>query len=134
MEDDNRKNRAQAKRTFNETVRELAAFVRKRDKRVATHQAEQAMLKAQQEEAMKERWAGWVGVWVGRRTCRGAACVPAPCQGQAEHGLQAQPGACPCPIFARILCNPTPQERGRAQGARGARTRVPRGRVGDGGR
>ena len=38
MEDENQKKRKAARRAYNETVRELVAFVRKRDKRVVAHQ------------------------------------------------------------------------------------------------
>ena len=58
MEDDNRKRRAKARREFNETVRELAAFVRKRDKRVAAAAADAARVKAAREqEAAAQREA-----------------------------------------------------------------------------
>ena len=58
MEDDNRKRRAKARREFNETVRELAAFVRKRDKRVAAAAADAARAKAAREqEAAAQREA-----------------------------------------------------------------------------
>ena len=38
MEEENRKLRKTKRREFNETVKELLAFVKKRDKRVAAHQ------------------------------------------------------------------------------------------------
>ena len=38
MEDENKKRRKAMRKEFNETVRELVAFVRKRDKRVIAHQ------------------------------------------------------------------------------------------------
>lgn len=38
MEEDNKKARKAKRRKFNETVRELISFVKKRDKRVAAHQ------------------------------------------------------------------------------------------------
>lgn len=38
MEEENRKTEKNKRREFNETVRELVAFVKKRDKRVAAHQ------------------------------------------------------------------------------------------------
>ena len=38
MEDENAKRRKAARRNYNDAVRELAAFVRKRDKRVIAHQ------------------------------------------------------------------------------------------------
>lgn len=38
MEAENEKARRAAKREFNDTVRELVAFLRKRDKRVIAHQ------------------------------------------------------------------------------------------------
>ena len=37
MEDENKKHRKAMRKEFNETVRELVAFVRKRDKRVIAH-------------------------------------------------------------------------------------------------
>ena len=45
MEDENRKERKNKRREFNETVRELVAFVKKRDKRVAAHQVRHRQLK-----------------------------------------------------------------------------------------
>ena len=38
MEDENKKHRKAMRKEFNETVRELVEFVRKRDKRVIAHQ------------------------------------------------------------------------------------------------
>lgn len=58
MEEENKKKRAVARREFNATVRELAAFVKKRDKRVAAYQALLAQQRAEKEAAEKERWAG----------------------------------------------------------------------------
>ncbi|KAK9866465.1 hypothetical protein WJX84_009080 [Apatococcus fuscideae] len=56
MEDENKKRRKAMRKEFNETVRELVAFVRKRDKRVIAHQAEEAKLRAEKEaEALKRR-------------------------------------------------------------------------------
>lgn len=45
MEEENRKLRKTKRREFNETVKDLLAFVRKRDKRVAAHQVS-ALLQA----------------------------------------------------------------------------------------
>ncbi|KAK9822025.1 hypothetical protein WJX74_001541 [Apatococcus lobatus] len=56
MEDENKKHRKAMRKEFNETVRELVAFVRKRDKRVIAHQAEEARIRADKEtEALKRR-------------------------------------------------------------------------------
>ncbi len=49
MEDENAKRRKAARRNYNDAVRELAAFVRKRDKRVIAHQVPDAVLPAQAE-------------------------------------------------------------------------------------
>ncbi len=38
MDDENKKLRKAAKRELNDNIREIVAFVRKRDKRVAAHQ------------------------------------------------------------------------------------------------
>lgn len=55
MEADNAKRRKAERREFNENVRALAAFVKKRDKRVAAHQAAEAVRRAERaaEEAAK---------------------------------------------------------------------------------
>jgi hypothetical protein len=49
MEEENKKARKLARREYNDDVRELAMFVRKRDKRVAKHQAEEAARRAQKQ-------------------------------------------------------------------------------------
>lgn len=46
MDADNAKRRKAERREFNENVRALAAFVKKRDKRVAAHQAAEAARRA----------------------------------------------------------------------------------------
>ena len=56
MEDENKKERKCMKRTHNDAVRELVAFVRKRDKRLAAHQAEEAKRRMQREEENKLRF------------------------------------------------------------------------------
>lgn len=43
MEEENKKHRKAARREYNDAVRELVAFVRKRDKRVAKYQARPAL-------------------------------------------------------------------------------------------
>lgn len=50
MEEDNKKERKSMKRVHNDAVRELVAFVRKRDKRLAAHQAEEAKRRMEKEE------------------------------------------------------------------------------------
>ena len=55
MEDDNKKERKAMKRRHNDAVRELVAFVRKRDKRLAAHQAEEAKQRMEREEEDKLR-------------------------------------------------------------------------------
>ncbi len=50
METDNLKRRKAERREFNENVRALVAFVKKRDKRVAAHQAAEAAKRAQRAE------------------------------------------------------------------------------------
>lgn len=55
MEDENKKERKSMKRTHNDAVRELVAFVRKRDKRLAAHQAEEAKRRMEREEEDKLR-------------------------------------------------------------------------------
>ena len=57
MEEENRKRRRALRRDFNETVRELAAFVRRRDKRVAAHQAAEAERKLKHEHEQQARCA-----------------------------------------------------------------------------
>lgn len=56
MEDENKKERKSMKRTHNDAVRELVAFVRKRDKRLAAHQAEEAKRRMEREEEDKLRF------------------------------------------------------------------------------
>ena len=55
MEADNAKRRKAERREFNENVRALAGFVKKRDKRVAAHQAAEAARRAERaaEEAAR---------------------------------------------------------------------------------
>ena len=55
MEDENKKERKSMKRMHNDAVRELVAFVRKRDKRLAAHQAEEAKRRMEREEEGKLR-------------------------------------------------------------------------------
>ena len=55
MEEDNKKERKSMKRVHNDAVRELVAFVRKRDKRLAAHQAEEAKRRMEKEEQDKLR-------------------------------------------------------------------------------
>ena len=55
MEDENKKERKGMKRTHNDAVRELVAFVRKRDKRLAAHQAEEAKRRMEREAEDKLR-------------------------------------------------------------------------------
>ncbi|GMH38384.1 hypothetical protein BSKO_06268 [Bryopsis sp. KO-2023] len=54
MEDENKKMRKAARREFNNIVRQLAAFVKKRDKRVTKFQKEEADRKAAQKRAQEE--------------------------------------------------------------------------------
>ncbi len=49
MEEENKKARKVARREYIDDVRELVMFVRKRDKRVAKHQAEEAVRRAQKQ-------------------------------------------------------------------------------------
>lgn len=56
MEDENKKERKGMKRTHNDAVRELVAFVRKRDKRLAAHQAEEAKRRMEREAEDKLRF------------------------------------------------------------------------------
>ena len=58
MEDENKKERKSMKRMHNDAVRELVAFVRKRDKRLAAHQAEEAKRRMEREEEGKLRSVG----------------------------------------------------------------------------
>lgn len=55
MEEENRRARKHARRVFNDKVRELASFVRKRDKRVSFFQAQQAQRKLEAEEREQQR-------------------------------------------------------------------------------
>lgn len=57
MEDDNKKKRNKARKEFNETVRALAAFVRKRDKRAVAAAAAAAAKRAAAAEAEAQRRA-----------------------------------------------------------------------------
>lgn len=57
MDDENAKKRKKLRRQYNETVRELAAFVRKRDKRVMTHSKEEADRKAQRDAEIAQKRA-----------------------------------------------------------------------------
>ena len=56
MEEENKKERKGVKRSHNDAVRELVAFVRKRDKRLAAHQAEEAKRRLEREEEDKLRF------------------------------------------------------------------------------
>lgn len=53
---ENEKARKALKKEYNENVRELVEFLRKRDKRVIAHQVEQARLRAEREAADKARY------------------------------------------------------------------------------
>ena len=55
MEEENKKSRKVHRREFNERVRELVAFVRKRDKRVAKIQAEEAARRAAKQAEEEDR-------------------------------------------------------------------------------
>ncbi|WIA41299.1 hypothetical protein OEZ86_004902 [Tetradesmus obliquus] len=57
MEDENRKARRVQRREYLDNVRELVAFVKKRDKRVAKFQAEEAVRRAEQQAAEAARRA-----------------------------------------------------------------------------
>jgi DnaJ family protein A protein 5 len=57
MEGENDKARRAAKREYNEAVRELVGFLRKRDKRVAAHQVEEARRREQRQAEDAARWA-----------------------------------------------------------------------------
>ncbi len=56
MEDDNNKRRKAARREFQENVRALVAFVRKRDVRVIAWTEHEDRKKAEREAAEKRRW------------------------------------------------------------------------------
>lgn len=64
MEDENKKERKGVKRSHNDAVRELVAFVRKRDKRLAAHQAEEAKRRMEREEEDKLRFVASVAFGV----------------------------------------------------------------------
>lgn len=53
MEEENKKIRSKARKEFNEAIRRLAAFVRKRDKRVLERQLEVQRLEKEKEEMLK---------------------------------------------------------------------------------
>ena len=55
MEADNAARRSARRKEYNQTVRELAAFARKRDKRVAAWQAMQAQQRLDRETAEQQR-------------------------------------------------------------------------------
>lgn len=55
MDQENEKARKAVKKEYNETVRELVAFLKKRDKRVAAYQVEQAKKRLEREKAEKAR-------------------------------------------------------------------------------
>lgn len=57
IEDDNAKRRKALRRHYNETVRELATFVRKRDKRVMAHTKEEFDRKAEREAEVAQKRA-----------------------------------------------------------------------------
>ncbi len=57
MEADNAERRRARRREFNQAVRELAGFARKRDKRVAAWQAAQAQLRLDRQAADEQRCA-----------------------------------------------------------------------------
>jgi DnaJ family protein A protein 5 len=65
MEADNAKARKAARREYNEGVRELVAFVRKRDKRVAARAVEEARRRQEREAADAARCAGFCGAQRG---------------------------------------------------------------------
>ena len=56
MEQENEKKRKVARKEYNEGVRALIDFVRKRDKRVAAHQVEEAKRRTEREEAQQARY------------------------------------------------------------------------------
>ena len=82
MEQENQKARRAARREYNEQVRELVAFVRKRDKRVAARQVEEARLREAREQEERERWVDHSSV-VGRALCRLLRRLPNPTGGTA---------------------------------------------------
>jgi len=51
MDQENEKSRKAARREYNEGVRGLVDFLRKRDKRVAAHQVEQARVREERQAA-----------------------------------------------------------------------------------
>ena len=53
MEEENKKIRSKARKEFNEAIRRLAAFVKKRDKRVLERQLEVQKLEKKKEEMLK---------------------------------------------------------------------------------
>ncbi|KAH7316314.1 hypothetical protein KP509_21G087900 [Ceratopteris richardii] len=55
MEEENKKIRSKARREFNEAIRNLAAFVKKRDKRVLERQVEVQRIEKEKEEIRKAR-------------------------------------------------------------------------------
>ncbi len=57
MEEDNKKRRRAARKEFQDTVRDLAAFVRKRDPRVAAWRAAEEAVKAERAAAEQRRCA-----------------------------------------------------------------------------
>lgn len=57
MEEDNKKRRRAARRDFQDNVRELVAFVRKRDRRVIAWQQQQELEKQQRLAAEEQRCA-----------------------------------------------------------------------------
>lgn len=56
MEEDNRKRRRGAKKDYQDAVRDLAAFVRKRDPRVAAWRAAEEARRAEKAAADEQRW------------------------------------------------------------------------------
>lgn len=57
MDEDNKKMRRAARREFQENVRSLVAFVRKRDRRVAAWQQQEELKKQERLAAEERRWA-----------------------------------------------------------------------------
>ena len=55
MEKDNKRSRANARREYNETIRSLAAFIRKRDPRFKAYQATQGSAQSAEEQAKAEK-------------------------------------------------------------------------------
>lgn len=55
MEKDNKRSRANARREYNETIRSLAAFIRKRDPRFKAYQATQGSAQSAEEQAKTEK-------------------------------------------------------------------------------